>query len=40
MEAYRDSLYNIYEAKNPVLFNASKSYGLKVADHIGEWMNG
>ena len=39
MEAYRDSLYNIYEGKNPALFNASKDYGLQVADHIGEWMN-
>lgn len=39
MEAYRDSLYGIYEGKNPTVFNASKDYGLKVADHIGEWMN-
>ncbi|KKN43649.1 hypothetical protein LCGC14_0701010, partial [marine sediment metagenome] len=39
MEAYRDSLYNIYEEKNPLLFKASKDYGLKVADHIGKWMN-
>lgn len=39
MEAYRDSLYTIYEGKNPPLFNASKDYGLKVADHIGKWMN-
>ncbi len=39
MEAFRDSLYGIYEDKNPALFNASKDYGLKVADHIGKWMN-
>ncbi|MGB6152296.1 MAG: phosphatidic acid phosphatase, partial [Pricia sp.] len=39
MEAYRDSLYRIYEERNPVVFNASKDYGLRVADHIGEWMN-
>ncbi|WP_373516658.1 vanadium-dependent haloperoxidase [Pricia sp.] len=39
MEAYRDSLYTIYEGKNPAIFNASKEYGLKVADHIGVWMN-
>lgn len=39
MEAYRDSLYGIYEGNNPTLFNASKAYGLKVADHIGEWMD-
>lgn len=38
MEAYRDSLYGIYKEKNPVLFNASKEYGLRVAEHIGEWM--
>lgn len=39
MEAYRDSLYGLYEEKNPVLFNASKEYGLQVADFIGTWMN-
>ncbi|MDT7829198.1 vanadium-dependent haloperoxidase [Pricia sp. S334] len=39
MEALRDSLYGIYESKNPTLFKASKDYGLEVADHIGEWMN-
>ncbi|MGB7394511.1 MAG: phosphatidic acid phosphatase, partial [Pricia sp.] len=39
MEAFRDSLYGIYQGKNPTLFNASKDYGLTVADHIGEWMN-
>lgn len=39
MEAYRDSLYGIYEEKNPPLFKASKEYGLKVADQIGTWMN-
>ena len=38
MEALRDSLYGIHEGKNAALFNASKDYGLKVADHIGEWM--
>lgn len=39
MEAFRDSLYGIWESKNPAVFNASKAYGLKVADHIGAWMN-
>ncbi|MRI01832.1 phosphatase PAP2 family protein [Kriegella sp. EG-1] len=38
MEALRDSLYHNWNSKNPVLFNASKTYGLKVADHIGDWM--
>lgn len=39
MEALRDSLYGVWEDKNQVMFNDSKDYGLKVADHIGEWMN-
>ncbi len=39
MEVFRDSLYGIWENKNPTVFNASKAYGLKVADHIGAWMN-
>lgn len=38
IEALRDSLYGIWEGKNPALFSASKDYGLQVADHIGEWM--
>jgi hypothetical protein len=36
---YRDSLYNIWEAKNPREFNESKAYGLEVAAHITTWMN-
>lgn len=39
IEALRDSLYKKWEAKNSDVFNTSKNYGLKVADHIGEWMN-
>ncbi|OWW26376.1 phosphatidic acid phosphatase [Zobellia sp. OII3] len=39
MESLRDSLYMVWEGKNPVLFSDSKAYGLQVADHIGEWMN-
>ena len=39
MEAYRDSLYTIYEGQNPELFSASRDYGMQVADHIGDWMN-
>lgn len=38
IEAYRDSLYGIWEAKNAEEFNASKTYGLEVAEHIAEWM--
>lgn len=39
MEALRDSLYGVWEGKNAPVFQDSKEYGLKVADHIGEWMN-
>jgi len=39
MEALRDSMYGIWESKNPKVFMASKTYGLQVADHVGEWMN-
>ncbi len=39
METYRDSLYADWESKNPEMFKDSKDFGLKVADHIGEWMN-
>ena len=38
VEIFRDSLYGIWNEKNPVLFAASKEYGLKVADHIAAWM--
>ncbi|MBM1104761.1 vanadium-dependent haloperoxidase [Aurantibacter crassamenti] len=39
LEVLRDSLYNNWNTKNPDLFNASKAYGLEVADHIIEWMS-
>ena len=39
METFRDSLYGIWEGKNPELFNSSKDYGLEVADYVGEWMS-
>ena len=39
MTTYSDSLYNVWEAKNPSAFNASKTYGLDVAEHIAGWMN-
>ncbi len=39
MEAHRDSLYQLWGAVNPKELEASKSYGLKVADHIGHWMD-
>lgn len=40
IEAYRDSLYTIWEDKNSEEFNASKTYGLEVANHISKWMSG
>lgn len=40
IEAYRDSLYTIWEGKNTKEFNSSKTYGLEVAEHIAKWMNG
>lgn len=39
IETYRDSLYNEWENKNEDEFLASKEYGLKVAEHIAEWMD-
>ncbi len=36
---YRDSLYAIWEEKNSVTFEASKKYGLDVANHIVAWMD-
>ncbi|SHI65522.1 vanadium-dependent haloperoxidase [Pseudozobellia thermophila] len=38
MEAFRDSLYGMWQDKNPRVFTASKDYGLLVADHVGKWM--
>jgi hypothetical protein len=37
--AYRDSLYAIWQKKNSKEFEATKKYGLKVADFIAAWMN-
>ncbi|SVD07184.1 uncharacterized protein METZ01_LOCUS360038, partial [marine metagenome] len=39
IEEFRDSLYKIWETKNPSQFKDSKTYGLIVADFIAEWMN-
>lgn len=39
METLRDSLYGMWQGKNPEEFSTSKDYGLEVADFIGEWMN-
>jgi hypothetical protein len=39
VETYRDSLYALWSHQNKSSFNASKSYGLAVAQHIKDWMN-
>ena len=39
MEVFRDSLYTIWASQNKDEFEASKEYGLQVADHIGAWMD-
>ena len=37
--SYRDSLYGVWETSNEDVFNASKNYGLTVAQHISAWMD-
>nr|WP_299171852.1 vanadium-dependent haloperoxidase [uncultured Allomuricauda sp.] len=39
IETFRDSLYHKWEEQNTAEFEASKNYGLKVADHIATWMD-
>ena len=39
IEQYRDSLYTVWMNQNESEFNASKEYGLEVADYIAAWMN-
>lgn len=39
IEAFRDSLYLVWENQNESAFNASKDYGLQVAQHVTEWMD-
>ncbi|WP_298486222.1 vanadium-dependent haloperoxidase [uncultured Maribacter sp.] len=36
---FRDSIYDLWIDQNKVEFKASETYGLKVANHIKEWMN-
>ena len=36
IETHRDSLYNVWEAKNPKEFKESKAYGLEVAAYISD----
>jgi hypothetical protein len=37
--SYRDSLYDIWEHKNPEVFKNSQDYALEVTKHIVQWMN-
>ena len=39
IKAYQDSLYSIWAEKNERVFNASKVFGLQVADHVQAWMD-
>jgi hypothetical protein len=39
MLSYRDSLYANWNSINPVVFEASKTYGMTVAEHIRTWMD-
>lgn len=39
LETVRDSLYNVWKQINPEEFEASRTYGLRVAEHIKTWMN-
>ncbi|APY07640.1 phosphatidic acid phosphatase [Winogradskyella sp. J14-2] len=36
---YRDSLYTVWNTKNPNEFNDSKDYGIAISDQILTWMN-
>ncbi|MFS4455079.1 vanadium-dependent haloperoxidase [Maribacter sp. 2304DJ31-5] len=39
MNVLRDSLYTLWQNKNATLFEASKTYGLEVAEHVTQWMD-
>lgn len=39
MEAFRDSLYTLWNSKNPESLEASKAYGMAVVDEIAAWMD-
>ena len=38
--SFRDSLYEVWEDQNPGEFRRARDYGLKVAEHIVQWMEG
>ena len=39
LEAHRDSLFSKWSAVNEEELQASKAYGMQVADHIAQWMD-
>lgn len=39
MEVFRDSLYTLWSSINEREFEASREYGLQVAEHIAAWMD-
>ena len=39
IEVYRDSIYSLWKQQNGDEFQAAETYGLKVADHISQWMD-
>ncbi|MDZ7613298.1 MAG: phosphatidic acid phosphatase [Flavobacteriaceae bacterium] len=40
MVSYQDSLYKVWEGQNKKVFEESKTYGLLVAQHVKDWMDG
>lgn len=38
LDAYRDSLYAVWEEKNPRQFEVSREYGLQVAAEMNKWI--
>ncbi|MBX2827064.1 MAG: vanadium-dependent haloperoxidase [Flavobacteriaceae bacterium] len=40
IESYQDSLYGVWSKANEAEFEASKKYGLEVAEHIAAWLDG
>ena len=40
IEIYRDSLYTMWKQKNGDEFLSAETYGLQVADHISQWLDG
>ncbi len=39
IKTYRDSLYGVWRNMNEEVFEASKNYGLEVAEHMVTWMS-